>query len=727
MELNRFLQLLYRHRFILIAVPVIAFAITYLLVKNLPDQYVSQTDLSTGIIDPSKQILGDEKNGIQESQVNQKFSNLLATIRLNKVIDQVSYSLIIHDLANSHPFRPKSKLLNQLNTAAITHALLVYQHKYRLHEPLNLDNSDEAGLKKVLVAQHYDEESIKKDLLIYRAESSDFVHLMFTSEQPQLSAFVLNTLCQEFISYNTADQQSDKINANLFLQKLVLQKQDSMNAKVAALRNYKIKYQILDLKDQSTALYTQLNDYRDKRLQAEKDILSYNSAIANISSRFDPKNRRYLEASSSKLNAEVAQTRDNLAAVNNKYVQSNFNSKYKKSSDSLQNVLNEQLNRVSDKYAVNPLAGKENLVQEKVKMEISRDMARSGLHNLDNQIGQLDNQLKRIVPFDAAIQSFERDIEVATKEYTDVENRYNQSTIETDVKSTIKQVETAMPGTILPSKKLFLVLLSALLSTIFCVVVLFMLFLTDKNIRMPLELANAAQIPVLGHLNLIRAAQVDFRRIGNKRQSTSELQQFKNLLRAIRYEIDQELHQSEISESKVLAITSFNPKEGKSLLAMSLASAYAMVNKKVLVVDGNFDNPTLTLDAIEKVYLEDFLAAENLDVQSPESNLISVLGNGGGEQSLLEISTENNIRSKINLLKKNFDVIIIETEPLSLMNKAKEWIQFADKVIAVFEANQSIGQNEKLYISYLKTLGEKFIGLIMNKVIANPELEVKQV
>ncbi len=727
MELNRFLQLLYRHRFILIAVPVIAFAITYLLVKNLPDQYVSQTDLSTGIIDPSKQILGDEKNGIQESQVNQKFSNLLATIRLNKVIDQVSYSLIIHDLANSHPFRPKSKLLNQLNTAAITHALLVYQHKYRLHEPLNLDNSDEAGLKKVLVAQHYDEESIKKDLLIYRAESSDFVHLMFTSEQPQLSAFVLNTLCQEFISYNTADQQSDKINANLFLQKLVLQKQDSMNAKVAALRNYKIKNQILDLKDQSTALYTQLNDYRDKRLQAEKDILSYNSAIANISSRFDPKNRRYLEASSSKLNAEVAQTRDNLAAVNNKYVQSNFNSKYKKSSDSLQNVLNEQLNRVSDKYAVNPLAGKENLVQEKVKMEISRDMARSGLHNLDNQIGQLDNQLKRIVPFDAAIQSFERDIEVATKEYTDVENRYNQSTIETDVKSTIKQVETAMPGTILPSKKLFLVLLSALLSTIFCVVVLFMLFLTDKNIRMPLELANAAQIPVLGHLNLIRAAQVDFRRIGNKRQSTSELQQFKNLLRAIRYEIDQELHQSEISESKVLAITSFNPKEGKSLLAMSLASAYAMVNKKVLVVDGNFDNPTLTLDAIEKVYLEDFLAAENLDVQSPESNLISVLGNGGGEQSLLEISTENNIRSKINLLKKNFDVIIIETEPLSLMNKAKEWIQFADKVIAVFEANQSIGQNEKLYISYLKTLGEKFIGLIMNKVIANPDLEVKQV
>ena len=728
MELNKFLRLIYRHRFVLVAVPLIALAVTYFLTKNLPDQYLSQTDISTGIIDPSKQVLSDEKNVIQEAQVNQKFSNLLGSIKLKKVMDQVSYSLIIHDLTSSHPFRPKSKLLNQLNTAALAHALKIYQAKYQQHEALNLDNPDQAGLENVIVSQRYDEESLKKDLLVYRAETSDFIHIAFTSEQPQLSAFVVNTLCKEFINYNTADQQSDKINANRFLQKLVVQKLDSMNAKVAALRNYKIKNRILDLKDQSTSLYAQLNDYRDKRLQAEKDILSYNSAIANISSRFNPNDRRYLEASSSKLNGQVAQTRENLAALNNKYIQSNFNLKYKRSIDSLQNVLDEQLNQVSDKYAVNPLAGKESLVQEKVKMEISRDMSRSGLHNLDNQISSLNGQLQRIVPFDAAIQSYERDIEVATKEYIDVQNRYNQSSIEADVKSTLKQVETAMPGAMLPSKKLFLVLLSAVLSLVFCFVVLFIMFLLDQTIRVPIDLANASQTPVLGQLNLISATNVDFKRIGSSKQSTQELQQFKNLLRSIRYEIDQEMQPSETAhEGKVLAITSLNPKEGKSLVAMSLASAYAMANKKVLVLDGNFENPSLTLAAADKAYLEDFLINDNLTVQSPGNSLISVLGTTGGEQSLLEKSSENIIRSKIGLLKKNFDMVIIETEPLSLMNKAKEWIQFADNVIAVFEANQTIDQNKKIYISYLKTLGPKFIGMIMNKVIANPELEIKQV
>jgi succinoglycan biosynthesis transport protein ExoP len=59
------------------------------------------------------------------------------------------------------------------------------------------------------------------------------------------------------------------------------------------------------------------------------------------------------------------------------------------------------------------------------------------------------------------------------------------------------------------------------------------------------------------------------------------------------------------------------------------------------------------------------------------------------------------------------------------MNKAKEWIQFSDKVIAVFEANQSITQEKQLYIDYLRTLNKKFIGLVMNKVLINRVLETE--
>lgn len=726
MELTKFLNLLQRYRTVLIVVPLISVLVTFFLVRNLPDLYLSETDLSTGIIDPSQHVLGSADVVVEESKAGQQFSNLLEIIRLGKVVDQVSYSLMIHDLSNRRPFRAESKLLQQLNGSARAHAIRIFNYKYQHREPLDLTNSDEAGLKKVLVAQKYDAENIKKELTIYRTDNSDFIHLGFTSEQPQLSAFTLNTLCKEFITYTTADQQKNKVNANEFLQKLVKQKQDTMNAKIAALRNYKIQNQILDLKDQSTSLYTQLAAYRDRKTQAEKDILSYNSAIANINSRFDPNDRRYLEASVVKINGEVAQTRDRLAAVNNKYIQNNFDVRYKKSSDSLQNVLNTQISRMSDQYVVNPLAGKESLVQEKVKMEITRDMAHSGLQMLDGQIGSLNHQLDRIVPFDAALQSFERDIEVATKEYLDVQSKLNQSSIESDIKTTLKQVEAAMPGEKQPSKKWLLILLSGVLSAVFCLVVLFVLFYLDRSIRVPSDLANSAQFPVLGQLNLLANPAIDFKQLSNSRQSTDELQHFKNLLRSVRYEIDHEL-QAEMPEAggagKVVAITSINPSEGKSLFTKSLASAYALANKKVLVIDGNFDHPTLTEAMADKGYLEDFLRDEEAVVPSSDNNLIHILGNQGGGQSLLEKSSETMVRNKIGLLKKSFDVILIETPALSLMNKAKEWIQFADYVTAVFEADQSITSDKQLYMDYLRTLNTKFIGLVLNKVKTGKELK----
>ncbi len=159
---------------------------------------------------------------------------------------------------------------------------------------------------------------------------------------------------------------------------------------------------------------------------------------------------------------------------------------------------------------------------------------------------------------------------------------------------------------------------------------------------------------------------------------------------------------------------------------MGLASAFAIANKKVLVIDGNFDHPTLTKAAFEKAYFEDFLKDDNAEIQASDDNQIYVLGNLGSDKSLLEKSSEQVIGKKIMQLKKSFDIIIIETQDLGMMNKAKEWIQFADKVIAVFEANQSINHEKQLYLNYLRTLNNKFIGLILNKVIVTHELEAKQ-
>lgn len=94
---------------------------------------------------------------------------------------------------------------------------------------------------------------------------------------------------------------------------------------------------------------------------------------------------------------------------------------------------------------------------------------------------------------------------------------------------------------------------------------------------------------------------------------------------------------------------------------------------------------------------------------------ISVLGNQGNDITLLEIDNEKTIQQKFLRLKSMYDIIIIEVQDLDKMNKAKEWMLFADKTIAVFEANRAFSETKNASVKYLRVLGPKFAGWIFNK------------
>jgi len=721
MEFTKFFKLLNKYKYILMGVPVLTAVVAFFLVRNLPNEYTSQVEISTGLVDDSQQVLGE--GNLQADKVNQQFSNLLETIRLPMILNQVSYSLIIHDLTDAHPFRAKEKVVEAFKNLDNVKALATFREKYQKRQSLNLSDAYERSLNEGLAKLGYDIESTRKHLSSYRIENSDYLHFEFTSSNPNLSAFVLNSLAKEFITYASVSFKQNREKANQFLGGMLKEKQDTMNSKIAALRNYKIANRILDLKDLSTSLYAQITDYKDKKLQSEKDIASYKSALRNINARFNPADRKYLESSSVKINGQISQNKERMKALGDKYIQSNFNPRYQKSIDSLQDIVSAQIESASDRFVANPLAGKESLVQEKLKLELELDMSQSSIRNLDNELGRLNSQLDRIVPFDAAIQSFERDIDIATKEYTDIQNKYNQSGIESNIDIKLRQLDTSMPGTLVPSKKLLLVAVSTIASFVFCLIALLVVFFLDKSVKGIQELANATQLPILGYLNMVNRSNVDYKRIGIDQQSAEELKVFKNLLRSIRFEIDTELNKSSDradGKGKILAVTSVNDQEGKTLFSVSLASAYAVANQRVLLIDGNFGNPTISESAKDSnLFLEDFLTTDKIEIDTSNSNTVTIMCNSGGEKSILETGTQNNIKDKLNILRSQFDVIIIETPALAHLNKAKEWFLFVDKIAAVFEANQPITVTMQNQLNYLKSLDNQFIGLVMNRVLKN--------
>ena len=722
MEMSNFLKLLGRQKFTLIAVPIIAIVLTYFLVRKMPDSYTSKGRVATGLVDQSQQeLINNQTTDAGENKINQEFSNLIQMMQLKKIIDQVSYQLIIHDLTDKNPYHKPSKLLGYLNKDSKKHALEVFTQKYKAREPLSLWDDDQKGLNDLITSMGYDEPSIRKKLSIYRANNSDFIDLEFESDSPLLSASVINTVCQEFIVYYSFLVRENQMKAVNFLDSLMKLKRGVMNGQMQDLKNYKITNRVLNLNEQAKSLYGQIADFETKKEMTDKDIISYTGALQSIDAKFNEQDRKYLESTLTKINQEIVTTKDNLKLLSQEYVKSNYDPRYKTKVDSLQTLLASQINQSTDKYILNPLATKESLVLQKLNLEVQLDLAKNSVTTLKSELEKLNQKFDRLVPHEAVIQSYETEIDIASKEYIEILKKFNQTSLESSFSVRLRQIELAMPGGAQPSKKMLIVILSGMLSFVFCMVVMFILFYLDDSIHVPKELADKTDLPVLGFLPFIKISVINLPEVWTEENDKKKIE-FRNLLRSTRFEIE-----NEMKNNKFLLITSLKPFEGKTITALSLAYAYSAINKKVLLVDGNFSDPLITSNSGTKLFLEDYLNNKISLNELQNENKVTTLGTKGGDVSLLELCDEQMIREKLQALETLFDIIIIEMASLDALNRAKEWVAFGSKVIAVFEANQTITPAKQEEVNYLKSLDTKFSGWVLNKYGSRKLIKKKRV
>lgn len=742
MIFSKFIKLLKKHKYGLIVLPILAMAITFFLARKKPNVYSSQSRLSAGLTAGSgsqlaQQLLNGE--GVTpESRINQTFSNVTQIMQLKIVFDQVSYQLILHDLTDKVPFRPHSNLFNDLNEDARRHAKEVYSRMYDLKQSLDLSDGDQYGLNELLKSMRYDYESLKDKLRVYRVENSDFIDVYYESDNPVLSAFVVNTLCKEFIAYYSALTQQNKVKAVEFLRNMMLSKKDSLNAKMDALKNYKIQNKVLNISDQTKTLYAQIGDFETRLQLAEKEVESNQGAIDAIDAKFNAQEKQYVEGRLALVNQEIVATQQQLNALNDEYIKSNFSPAVKARIDGLKEVLAQKINQSTDKYIVNPLHTKESLIAQKLKMEMDLQLAKNSIRSYKNAIANLNYKLQSLAPSEAAIQSFEDDITVVSKEYLELLNRYNQSAMQLTSVVPIKVIEPALPGTKQPSKKIILVALSGVVSLMVYLLVLFVLFYLDDSITGPNDLLEKTDTRVLGALPLIKTSFLDIQKLwsidtpatinGEMKKLIGSVSsdikaiagstpvspvntEFKKMIRSTRFEINMAL-----SGARNLVITSLEEGEGKTLVCLSMVSAFQMMSKKVLLIDGNFLNPGITTMTQPNYFIEDYLMGRiSLDQVSAEGN-VNVLGNRGMDISLFEINSEAEIEQKILELKDFYDIVFIEASALSTLNQSKEWIVAGDRVLCVYEANTSITHDMKEQILYLKSMEGKFIGWILNKM-----------
>lgn len=710
MDFKAFFKHIKRYKWLIILVPLCVVVGTFFMVKNLPKQYSSEAQIATGLVDQSKQVTTNEQN-MDYFKLSQQFSNIIEKIKMKKIMSILTYNLVIHDLENpKEAFKPYPAKLAALSPGQRTEIAALFKDKLVKKSILTVsDNKDKYWLFDIANAMGYDDKTINKNLNISRNDGSDFINVSYTSASAELSAFVVNTLTTEFIYNYTLDVNFNQNNSISLLDSLLKKKEAVMNEKNAALKSFKMANGVINLNSQSESVYSQISANEERKAQALSVIQANQGAISAIESKLRGVKDPYAGGGVINDNREIVDVKNQLKVANDRYIDGGFKAGDKRRIDSLTNVLSQKTVRNSDSYTVDPTASKQNLIQQRTTLEISLNQAKNSIASINRELAQLKSKYNSMVPFDAGIQNYERDADLATKDYMDALNRYNQTRTDQNIGLKLNIAQVGLIGTPEPSKKIVYIAGSGIASFAICFMAVVALFFLDNTINNSKQLSAATKLPVIGNLNLVDINGKSFKSIWDEAETPNYVI-FKNLLRTLRLEITNRM---DADGSQILGITSLAAGEGKSFLASSLAHALAMTGKKILLIGGETKvvETANTKELAVRETFETFLIKREIHTD----NLITTLHKNDDNSSLLEIQSLNNLKSGFEVLRKEFDLIIIDINSLREINLAKEWLLFTEKHLAVFSVGKSLSDTDKEMLPYLKA-EDGFIGWVLNKV-----------
>ncbi len=715
MELVNLFKALYRKKWIVIFVTIVSVAAAAFFSLSVSDTYISTAQLATGITDEQTISLGDNASVNNFYSTENKFSNLIENIKSRQVISLLSYRLMLHDLESKEPFRPIDEDIRELySPKMLEQAKIVYKNK--LDSIKILSSSEDADLifLDFLKAAKYDNKSLMEDLTIYRIPSTDYIKFEFHSENPKLSAFVVNTLCKEFIRYYITVRSERSSNSVEFLAQLADDKKQELNEKVNALKEFKSDHEVVNLDVQSQSIIDQIREMEVKREEERKKIIGLQQAIKKIEGQLTGRELNYLENQNSLINERILELKDKISALNNKIIANPNNPKLQEQLETLRDELQAQIRHSTANNALSPNVAKQELINNKINNEVELEIAKASVSSLGEEISRLKGNISGFASKEAQISALEREISVAQDAYLNLLDKLNSARLTSrNVGNALSQVELGYPADEpVKSKKLLMVALAGVISFSFSVLVIIGMEFLNRKPKTPFLLEEFTGLRAIGHLNVLKAKNLTLEALFNN-SNTSDMSIFREGLRKIRHEVEN-------TDGQVILFSSIKPGEGKSALMYALAYSLSLNAKKVLLIDTNFKNNGLTRLYAAKPALEKYLIGSQINPEQLVSGTgfkgIDVLGCEGGAYSPSEIFAQVDFKDLLKKLQEKYHYIFLEGAPLYKFSDTRELMKYADKIIPVFSAEAELENIHQPVIEYLKTLNTKMLGAVLNKV-----------
>jgi capsular exopolysaccharide synthesis family protein len=179
-------------------------------------------------------------------------------------------------------------------------------------------------------------------------------------------------------------------------------------------------------------------------------------------------------------------------------------------------------------------------------------------------------------------------------------------------------------------------------------------------------------------------------------------------------------------EPKVVLVTSAEKGEGKSTTTANLAAAYALDNKRVIMIDADLRKPTLHhfFSKTNRIGLSNLLVQQcNLEEAIWETGIpgLMLIGAGTIATHPTEMLGSDRMKALIHKLAQSFDIILIDSPPVMMFSDAQILASQCDGVLMVINCGRVKKRIARKAKEQLDFVGARILGAIMNNVKKHDE------
>jgi tyrosine-protein kinase Etk/Wzc len=694
-DIVRVLAVIISNWHILLLLPLIAFALSYVFTHRIPDIYAAKCQIllkSNETYDYQQQLyrgLGfSSKYASYEETASQmrviKSTNLIDEV-LTRIPLNVSYYIVgrlkVSEVYAHIPFRVISDDRYRMPSGMEFRLNILDLNSYRLQYELDGISKDkvfgfgelvlEDGLYfKIDQQSNVSENSIsmlskinyifkvfqpnsllsklKGNIEVKNIDYTSIVEISFKDEIPARAVEVLDTLANIYVLNTVKNQIAINDNTVSYIDKQLGEVIDIIKVIENELELFKEQKEILNLSKEEETFYSKLVEFESEKegilfeLHSIDDLTNYLLENNDVRSLLPPS--IFVSENDAKLQAQISELyelRAEFSGLSGAGTASNpkIEGVFKRIEDLKQDVL--------------------------VYLSAREEALKSRVSELHIEIGTLEQKIKNIPKTQRQVMNIERRLMVNEELYSFLLSKRAETVIaKAGLVPETKIIENARSvGVVYPDKSR-MNLINMLLGLGLAVSIVLLKVLFFQKITSLGQLQTATDISILGSIPKKKDFSKTYRILSGSERS-DVVQAFRSLRTNLQYF-------SKGQKCTKVLVTSLMPGEGKTFTSVNLASVMAIADKKILIIDFDLHKPRLA----KAMQLENDFGVSNFligdksieeIIKKTEIETLDVITSGPVPPNASELILRKELKDVFSYAEDHYDFVFLDTPPISLI------------------------------------------------------------